>query len=83
MRTREFPLTQPSHGPVHTYRYIADGILRGLFGFMPGLDVGQGALLLKNPHVARGFEGTLHHIRYQGELWAISADGNGVRATKE
>lgn len=64
--------------------YIADGVIRGLFGFMPNLDAGMGNTLeLKQPNVARGFKGTLRHVRYHGELWTIVADEKGVRATKE
>ena len=63
--------------------YIADGILRGLFGFMPSLEATSGALALKQPNVDRGFKGTLRHVRYRGELWTITASAQGVRAQKE
>jgi hypothetical protein len=63
--------------------YIADGVLRGLFGFMPSLEATSGSLALKQPNVDRGFEGTLKHVRYRGELWTIVASAQGVRAEKE
>ena len=63
--------------------YIADGVIRGLFGFMPSLEATNGALALKQPNVARGFEGTLKHVRYRGELWTITSSAQGVRAEKE
>ena len=63
--------------------YIADGIIRGLFGFMPSLEATNGALALKQPTIDRGFNGTLKHVRYRGELWTITASAHGVRAQKE
>jgi hypothetical protein len=67
--------------------YIADGVIRGLFGFMPSLEAintsGSLDLALKQPSVDRGFEGTLKHVRYRGELWKITASAQGVRAEKE
>ena len=63
--------------------YIADGVIRGLFGFMPSLEATSGSLALKQPGVDRGFEGTLRHVRYRGELWTIVASAQGVRAEKE
>ena len=64
--------------------YIADGIIRGLFGFMPSLETSAGAgLILKQPGVYRGFEGTLKHVRYRGGLWTIVASAQGVSARKE
>ena len=63
--------------------YIADGIIRGLFGFMPSLETRGTGLTLKQPNEARGFKGTLKHVRYRGGLWTIVADDAGVRATQE
>jgi hypothetical protein len=66
--------------------YIADGIIRGLFGFEPSLNVSAAAhslSFLRDPHVYRGFEGTLRHVHHQGELYTITSDKNGVSAQRE
>jgi len=63
--------------------YIADGVIRGLFGFMPSIEADGAALALKQPDVPRGFEGTLRHVRFRGALWTLTAGQHGVRATRE
>ena len=63
--------------------YIADGVIRGLFGFMPSLEADGAALALKQPGAPRGFEGALRHVRYRGALWTLTAGQHGVRATRE
>ena len=73
--------------------YIADGVLRGLFGFMPQLsinsshpsdaDVGSSPPALLEPLIARGFHGSLSHIRFRGSFYTIVSNENGLRAEKE
>ena len=66
--------------------YIADGIIRGLFGFQPEvLQQGGGgaAPRLRAVAAARGFEGELKHVRYNGRMYTISAGAGGVSAEEE
>ena len=64
--------------------YIADGIIRGLFGYQPDLKLKAGAPpALLAPNAARGFEGKLRHVRYAGALYTITAGASGVRVERE
>ena len=65
--------------------YIADGIVRGLFGFAPALADfdGKGGPRLRDAEAARSFKGNLRHVRYRGELYTLTAGKGGVRAVKE
>lgn len=66
--------------------YIADGIIRGLFGFEPSLNVSAHAstpTFLRDPNVYRGFEGKLRHVRHRGQFYTIASDKSGVSAVLE
>ena len=73
--------------------YIADGVIRGLFGFAPSLALGagdgdarvgeDGVPRLQDPTMNRGFVGTLSHVRYRGQLFTITSDALGVTAVRE
>ena len=65
--------------------YIADGIVRGLFGFAPALADfdGKGGPRLRDAEAARSFKGNLRHVRYRGELYTLTAGKGGVQAVKE
>ena len=59
--------------------YIADGVVRGLFGFMPSMGVGgDSAPQLRHANVSRGFEGTLRHVRYRGGLFTLTSNASGL-----
>ena len=64
--------------------YIADGVVRGIFGFMPSLGVGgSSAPQLRHANVSRGFEGTLRHVRYRGRLFTLTSNASGLHAEDE
>ena len=66
--------------------YIADGVVRGLFGFAPTIQTttgGDGAPALRAANTSRGFHGTLKHVRYRDGYFTIPSDARGVRAVRE
>ncbi|WP_165223567.1 hypothetical protein [Aquisphaera insulae] len=62
---------------------FADVIIGDFFGFRPDLGGEASGFPLRAPTSPRGFEGTLHHVSYRGESYAITAGGHGVRGRKE
>lgn len=64
--------------------YIADGVVRGLFGFMPSLMVGGSSMpQLRHANVSRGFEGALRHVRYRGRLFTLTSNASGLYVDAE
>lgn len=68
--------------------YIADGVLRGLFGFDPdpaaAFTVGAtSAPRLRDPTVPRAFDGALRGVRYHGRLYSLVSNRSGVFAIEE
>jgi hypothetical protein len=59
---------------------FAETIINTLFGYMPRL--GQ-PLQLFEPHVSRGFAGTLSHVRYGSDLFTIESGSPGLHLSKE
>ena len=71
--------------------YIADGVLRGLFGFDPSI-IGAASApasgvpaspALRLANSSRGFSGTLRHVRYRGALFTITSGANGLSVALE
>jgi hypothetical protein len=57
---------------------FAGTIIDGLMGYHPGLD---GSLKLRDPGIARGFNGRLTNVRYGDKNYTIDSDSSGIRAS--
>jgi hypothetical protein len=49
-------------------------VIRGIFGFDPSIAVNQSRVGLKRANVSRGFNASLKHLRYKGQLFTIRSD---------
>ncbi len=59
---------------------FGDVMIRCFFGFRPDFD---GKNLLWKPDHPRGFIGELRHLRYQGSMYTIRSDEQGIHLEKE
>ena len=67
---------------------FANAVLRAVFGFQPPLPFGPNAntsdVALLDPLASRGFDGSLHGLRWRGELWTLeSSVGSGLILSKQ
>lgn len=59
---------------------FANVMLREFFGFAPEFMDDQP---LDNPEMVRSIQGKMHHVRYEGKLYTIISDENGLQLIEE